>query len=61
MDRALSIVVGHDGVLKITVHRDPAQDYSAKPGLALLERLFPLIQELDDRAATAPVREADTP
>jgi len=61
MDKGLTVVVGEGGVLRITVHRDPARDYSAEPGLALLQRLAPAIQALDRAASAAPPPEAGTP
>jgi hypothetical protein len=54
LDRAITIIAAESGVLRVTVHRDPAQGYSAGPGLALLQRLAPLIEALDRAALERP-------
>jgi len=58
LGKALTIIAGEAGVQKITVHRDPAQAYSARPGLALLQRLAPLIEALDHAALERSARPA---
>lgn len=55
LEKALTIVVGESGVIKVTVHRDPAKDHSAEPGVELLRRLLPSILEMD-RIALEPLK-----
>jgi hypothetical protein len=59
LGKALTIIAGENGVQKVIVHRDPDQEYSAEPGLALLGRLARLIQELDRVALGGSPRPAE--
>ena len=53
LERALTILAGERGIAKITVHRDPTENYSAQAGLKLLRRLAPLLEQLDRAAVEA--------